>query len=169
VHTSRRLALLLGTAALVSGLSGGPARADEDSGQTTIYVEVDGAITLTDLTTSFTLSGAPGSTATSAPARMTVFTNNDAGYNVTVEPAGSFLTPSIPGNTDEIPTSSLTVRSEQALTFVPLRYGAPVLLLDNTSPSAAGGDTVFTTFRLAIPAVEQDTYSGLLTFVVTTL
>src|SRR4051812_7719606 len=86
------------------------AQADEDTGTTIANVAVGLAITLTDLTPTFTLSGLPGVTVTDGGAvTMRVATNNFAGYTVTVQPDSVNLDPTINGNDDVIPMSLLQV------------------------------------------------------------
>jgi hypothetical protein len=161
---------VIGVAGLAAVLHGSPAAADSDAGRSTIHVEVAGAITLTDLTPSFSLTGAPGSVETSPPVSMTITTNNVAGYRVTVEPAGTALAPGTSGNADVISTDRIEVRGPvQGATFQSLDPGTPLLVATRDEASAADGDTVDNLFRLAVPAVRPDTYSGQLNFVVTTL
>ena len=105
----------IGVAAATGSLmtAGGtvPALADTDTGNTTANVDVSSAITLTNLTASFTLTGSPGTTPTTggSPVSMTVTTNNFAGYDVTVVPSTLNLTGAISGNTDVIPSNDLEV------------------------------------------------------------
>jgi hypothetical protein len=160
-----------GLAVLATGVIGSPAQAvDDDTDSTTVSVRVTGAITLADLTPSFELTGAPGTEQTTAePVSMTVITNNFAGYTVTVQPAAANLMPLITDNTDVIPFSSIGVLGpNQEGTYAQLATLATVVAT-KTSPSAVNGDTVTNTFRLTVPSVRPDTYSGSLTYVVTTL
>jgi hypothetical protein len=159
-----------GLAVLATGLTGSPARADVDTGTAIVNVEVTGAITVTGLASTFTIVGAPGVLAQNlTTVTMKVFTNNLAGYSVTLAAAASNLTGTSP-NTDVIPTNSLRVKGpQQGLSFVPLTFGTPLLVASKGSPSDPGGDDVANGFRLTIPAVLPDTYSGALDYLVTTL
>jgi hypothetical protein len=99
--------------AISVGLLAAPsaAQAVEDDGSVEANVAVASAITLTDLTPAFTLSGIPGDTATTgAPVTMTVTTNNAAGYSVTVASTDLVLEGAVPGNATSIPIGLLTVR-----------------------------------------------------------
>jgi hypothetical protein len=160
--------------AMATGLSAcaAPARADTDSDTTTANVTVGGAITLTDLTDSFTLSGAPGDTPTTggSPVTMKVTTNNFAGYSVTVQPASTTLDPAISGNTDTIASNLLEVRGpSQAGAFTALTPAAPLEVATKASASAEGGDTVNNDYQITIPFVRPDTYTGTLNYVAATL
>jgi len=149
-----------------------PALADTASGSTTVHVEVTGAITLTDLTPSFTLTGAPGTTPTTGanPVTMTVTTNNFAGYNVSVVPAAANLVGAIPGNPDVIPANDLEVDGPaQGGAWAHLTYPTPLVVATKASASAPGGDTITNNYRITIPFVRPDTYSGTLNYVATTL
>ncbi|MFC6086189.1 hypothetical protein [Sphaerisporangium aureirubrum] len=145
------------------------AQADTDTGSTTVNVEVTSSITLTDLTPEITLTGAPGEVPT-AQVTMVVTTNNFAGYNVTVVPRTANLTPAIVGNTDVIPASSLQVSGPaQTGAFVNLTPGTPLVVATSDDPSPAGGDSITNNYRITVPYVRPDVYSGILDYVVTTL
>ena len=165
------LCLVAAAAANAVG-SSTPAFADTAAGTTTANVEVTSSITLTDLTPSFTLTGAPGTTPTTGanPVTMTVTTNNFAGYNVTVVPDAVNLTPAVPGNTDVIPSNDLEVDGPaQAGTYAHLTFGAPLIVAAKASASAPAGDSITNNYRITIPFVRPDTYSGTLDYVATTL
>ncbi|OUC95397.1 hypothetical protein CA984_18865 [Streptosporangium minutum] len=132
---------------------------------------VDTSITLTGLTPSFTLRGVPGETVTENGAvSMRVTTNNAAGYVVTVRPVSTALVGSIAGNDDVIPTSLLEIRGPgQGNGFTSLAPGAPVQVASSAGRSAPGGDIVGNDYRITIPSVRSDTYSGTLDYVATTL
>ena len=167
-----RLLCLTGAAGLGAGLSATPARADTDAGTTTVNVEVSSGITLTGLTASFTLTGAPGSLATTGltPVTMLITTNNSAGYNVTVQPDAASLTGAISGNTDTIATSDLEVDGPtQGGAYEPLDAAVPLVVYTKTSQSGPNGDTADNNFRVTVPAIRADTYSGSLDYIVTTL
>jgi len=167
-----RLLCVAGAAGLGAGLSAGPAQADTDTSGTTVNVEVSSAVTLTDLSPAFTLSGSPGSTAAtgSNPVTMVVTTNNFAGYGVTVEPATATLAAAIPGNTDTVAVTDVEVNGPtQAGTYANLIFGTPLAVASKSSASAPDGDTISNDFRITVPAVRPDTYSGTLNYIVTTL
>jgi hypothetical protein len=149
-----------------------PALADTDTGSTTANVDVSSAITLTNLTAAFTLSGSPGQTPTTGatPVTMTVTTNNFAGYNVTVVPATVNLSPAIVGNADVIPSNDLEVDGPvQNGTFVHLTFGTPIIVATKATASAPAGDAITNNYRITIPFVRPDTYTGVLNYVATTL
>jgi hypothetical protein len=157
-----------GAAALVTG-SAAPAQADTSPGSTTAHVQVSSEILLTGLTPSFTLAGDPGDTVTSvAPVTMTVTTNNFTGYSVTVGPAVVALTGATVGNTDTIPSSALQVKETAAGTYANLGINAPVTVFTKATASAPTGDPISTTFRITIPFVQPDTYSGAVNYIATT-
>jgi hypothetical protein len=173
-RTRRALAAMAVTGAAMAGVSAGAtlARAETDTDTTTANVTVSTAITLSGLTDSFTLSGAPGDTPTTGgtPVTMTVTTNNFAGYSVTVEPAATTLDPAISGNTDTIATTLLQVRGPaQAGSYTALTPGTPLEVATKASASAEGGDSVSNDYRITIPFVRPDTYTGTLNYVATTL
>jgi hypothetical protein len=174
VHAGRLCLASAGAATALTtlGYHAAPALADSDSGKTIANVHVTGSIALTDLTPSFTLTGQPGSTPTTGanPVTMTVLTNNFAGYNVTVVPETVNLTGAIPGNPDVIPSSALEVDGPaQGGAYVHLAFGSPVVVATKASASAPGGDTIVNNYRITIPFVRPDTYSGTLDYVATTL
>jgi hypothetical protein len=155
-----------------TGYLAAPALADTDTGSTTANVDVSSAITLTNLTPAFTLSGSPGQTPTTGatPVTMTVTTNNFAGYNVTVVPAAANLAGAIVGNTDVIPSNDLEVDGPvQAGTYVHLAFGTPTIVATKATASAPAGDTINNNYRITIPFVRPDIYTGVLNYVATTL
>ncbi|WP_218158700.1 hypothetical protein [Streptosporangium canum] len=171
-----RVAMAAGTlvagVALSMGETSSAAKAapgDTDSDATVANVVVTGAITLTNLTSSFTLTGSPGQTVDTAdPVDFTVTTNNFAGYTVTVFPAAGELLGTA-GNPETIPTGSLLVERIPGGPFVPLARGTPVEVFRKTAPSAADGDDFSHDYRITIPFVRPDTYSGTINYVATTL
>ncbi|MBT2226560.1 hypothetical protein [Nonomuraea sp. NEAU-A123] len=145
--------------------------ADTDTGSTEAHVDVSSSIVLTDLTSSFTLSGAPGETVTTGatPVTMTVTTNNFAGYNVTVVPRAANLTPAISGNSNVIPSTALEVDGPaQGGAYAHLTSN-PLVVATKASPSSPGGDIITNNYRITIPFVRPDIYSGTLDYVATTL
>jgi len=174
VRAARLGLAFVGVATATTAVSHGaaPALADTASGSTTANVEVSGAITLTGLTPAFTLTGVAGSTPTTAgnPVTMTVTTNNFAGYNVTVVPAAANLIGAIPGNSDVIPANDLEVDGPaQGGAYAHLTYPTPLVVATKASASAAGGDLITNNYRITIPFVRPDTYTGTLNYVATTL
>jgi hypothetical protein len=146
------------------------ALADDDSGTTVVNVAVPSGITLTGLTPSFTLNGAPGSTITEIGAvDFNVETNNPAGYVVTVISETPTLTPQTPGNPDSIPVEVVTVRENGGGTFSPLSNTEPVVVHTQSTRSANGGDDLSNDYRLRVPVVNEDTYSATLDYIATTL
>ncbi|MFC4589264.1 hypothetical protein [Sphaerisporangium corydalis] len=166
--------MLVGTATAVGTLGSNvlPAQADTDADTTIANVDVSSSITLTNLTPSFTLTGAPGSVPTTGatPVTMTVTTNNFAGYNVTVVPATANLVGAIPGNTDVIPSNDLEVNGPaQGAAYVHLIFGTPIVVATKASASEPDGDTITNNYRITVPFVRPDIYTGTLNYVATTL
>ncbi|WP_338181486.1 hypothetical protein [Jatrophihabitans sp.] len=167
-------------------LMGGTASAAPESsgGSTTANVGVETAISLSGLTPAFTLTGIPGATVTTGdvpgdqtgPVTFVVTTNNFAGYAVTVGSEDATLTPPTPGtgagqNPDTIPIGNLKVRETGATAFTPVSNLAPdtVTVHSQTVRSAEAGDDLSTDYQVAIPFVNQDTYSATLDYIATTL
>ena len=57
----------------------------------------------------------------------------------------------------------------QAGTYANLIFGTPLAVAGKSSASAPDGDTISNDFRITVPAVRPDTYSGTLNYIVTTL
>jgi uncharacterized repeat protein (TIGR01451 family) len=126
-------------------------------------------ITLTDLTPSFTLSGRPHTTVRSdAAVTMTVETNSPSGYIVTVTAAAAELTGAASGNTDTIPVDQLRVRESGTSAFRPLSADTPVVVHQEATPSAPGGDAVSNDYEVDIPFVAPDQYTTTLDYIVST-
>jgi hypothetical protein len=160
--------MLLATGLALTASVGSASMADSSSGNTTANVAVNSSITLSGLTSSFTLSGDPNSTVTSnGVVTMNVLTNNLTGYNVTVQAAAAVLSGS-GGNADSIPISDLRVRETGGLAFVPLSNLAPVTVHAQITPSGASGDNLSNDYRVVIPFVSADTYSVTLDYVAST-
>lgn len=158
------VAVALGVAAPAGAVPG-----QQDTASTQANVVIDSAITLTDLTPSFTLTGIPGDTPT-ADVSMVVRTNNAAGYAVAVQPQTPTLNPTQPTTTDTIPIESLQVRgSDPAGAFIPLTYGAPTAVTVKPTASVEAGDPLTNTYRITIPFVQPDTYSATLDYIAITL
>jgi uncharacterized repeat protein (TIGR01451 family) len=130
--------------------------------------EIALAVTLTDLTPSFTVTGPPDTTVTADGAMtMTVITNSPGGYTVSVRAKTETLTGATPGNSDTIPIGSLGVRESGTSTYSPLSTQSQVVH-QQTWPSAPGGDAVSNDFRVDIPFVTSDSYTVELEYIVST-
>jgi hypothetical protein len=170
-RAARRMA---GSALLVAGLAlaasaGGPATATTSSGSTTANVAVNGTITLSALTSSFTLTGNPNATVSQNGAvTMNVLTNNLTGYNVTVQAAGATLTGSV-GNTDTIPIADLKVRETGGATFLSLSNLVSTIVHTQLTRSGVSGDSLSNDYQIVIPFVNADTYTVILNYVASTL
>lgn len=158
------------------GLLATPAGAvpgETDTGSTTANVDIATAITLTNLTAAFTLSGIPGDVATTgaSPVSMRVTTNNAEGYSVTVQPAAATLVGALPGNTDTIAATALQVSGPKqgAGVFAPLTVATATEVTNKITPSVVAGDVQTNAYRMTIPAIAPDTYSVTLNYVATTL
>jgi len=172
LQSTRGTCAALVLAGALAAVPASSASADTDAANTIITVTVDTAITLTALTPAFTLTGIPGETATTGatPVTMTVTTNNFAGYNVTVQAAAASLTGAAGGNTDTIPTSDIEVDGPvQAGAFAPLSDTVPLIVATKPAASAVGGDTITNNYRISIPFVQPDSYTGTLNYIATTL
>ncbi len=124
-------------------------------------------ITLTALTSSFTLTGLPNTTVSSnGTVTMTVTTNSAAGYLVSVRPTRATLTGAAPGNAETIPIGQLGVRESGTDPFRPLSDLAPLTVHEQDTPSAPGGDAVSNDYQVEIPFVPSDTYSAELDYIV---
>ncbi|MCM3887100.1 putative Ig domain-containing protein [Frankia sp. R82] len=127
------------------------------------------SLTLTDLTSSFVLTGEPGSTpALDSAVTMTVTTNSTDGYTVAVQGTSPTLTPATPGNDDTIPVQALTVRESGTAGFAPLSDTAAVTVHNQAQPSAPNGDAVSNDYAIHIPFVASDTYSTALDYIAAT-
>ena len=165
---------MLAVSAGMLGAIGGVASAvpnDTSTGQTTGNAVVESGITLTALTSSFTLTGTPGATVQSAaPVTYNVETNNVAGYAVFVEADTATMKGALPLNADVINVGDLTVRetgigSYQALTT---GSGPGELIHSQSIRSENQGDVNSSEYKMRIPNVNADTYSTTLTYTATT-
>jgi len=162
------VAIAAASVAMMGG-SASAAPGDQSTDTVTANVGVESSIALTGLTSSFTLNGLPGATVTDAEAvMMNVNTNNIAGYTVTVQAATSALVGDIGTNTDTIPISALSVVDSSG-DFAPLSVSDPVTVYQKTARSATDGDSIVNGYRVAIPFVNDDVYSGTLNYIATTL
>lgn len=175
MHIGLRSARLIGgLALLMMGMvlavsAGGPAIGASSSGSTSAEVEVNSSITLSGLPVSFTLTGDPNTTVTSAGAvTMNVLTNNLTGYQVTVQAASGTLTGSV-GNPDTIPITNLKVRETGAPVFTPMSDLLPSVVHSQLNRSGDSGDTISNDYQVDIPFVNADTYTVTLDYVASTL
>jgi uncharacterized repeat protein (TIGR01451 family) len=123
-------------------------------------------ISITGLTDDITLTGLPNTTVTSNGAvTMTVTTNSTGGYVVSVRSSTESLTGSDPENTDVIPVGNLKVRGTGDTSFVPLSLD-PTIVEDRDSATSPAGDAVSNDYRVDIPFVDGDTYTGTLDYIV---
>ncbi|GAA1427308.1 DUF11 domain-containing protein [Microlunatus lacustris] len=126
-------------------------------------------LTLSDMTSSFELTGLPGATVTDEDAvSMTVTTNSPGGYSVTVQAADDVLAPATPGNSDTIPVDQLRVRDSGQELWQPLSAENPFVVRTKSSASGPAGDAVSNGYQVDIPFVAADTYSTTLDYVVVT-
>ncbi len=132
---------------------------------TTIAVTAQ-SITLSNLTSAFTLTGIPHTTAgQNGAVTMTVVTNDPSGYNVTVQAATPTLTS--PATGAGIPVGDLGVRETGTSVFHPLSAAAPVTTHTQTTPSALNGDPLSNDYQVNIPFVPTGRYSGTLDYIAT--
>ncbi|WP_216363488.1 hypothetical protein [Subtercola boreus] len=165
---ARGVAVVVATTGLVAA-SSLMANAAEDTGSTDGHVAVSTAISLTGLTSDFTLTGVPGATVSELDAvAFTVETNNLAGYAVTVQAATPTLVADTAGNTDSIPIGALSV-SNSADVLTPVSSAATVLVHSQGTRSVEGGDDLTNDYSVAIPFVNSDTYSVTLNYIAATL
>ena len=122
------------------------------------------AIAIGGLTSSFTLTGLPGTVAEQdAAVTMTVTSNSPDGYQVTVQPATQNLTSGT--RSDTIPFADLNVRGTVQDIFQPLT--GPVLVQERNGPSAPGGDLIRNDYQITIPNVQDGSYHGTLNYIAT--
>jgi hypothetical protein len=146
-----------------------PALAATSPGTVTATANVQASITLSGLTPAFTLTGAPGATATGTGAvTMKVTTNNTLGYTVGVQAAAATMTGATAGNTDTIPVSALTVKENTGATYTALSATAAVTVHSQNGKSVSTGDTITNDMQMAVPFVNSDSYSVALNYIATT-
>jgi uncharacterized repeat protein (TIGR01451 family) len=125
-------------------------------------------ITLSGLTSSFTLSGPPSVLVTANGAvTMNVQTNSPGGYYVTVKPAGGTMV-GTGTNPETIPVGELKVRESGKTLFGSLLANQALVVHSQTGPSSAGGDAVSNDFQVQIPFIRPDSYSVTLDYIATT-
>ena len=159
-------------AAALVGAVAAPASATPDSsgGSTTAHVGVDAGITMTGLTSSFTLTGTPGATITNSGAvHFNVETNNVAGYAVTVQSEDHVMAPVTSGNLDTIPIGDLKVSEGGFNSYQALDDGSAVTVHTQSERSLNGGDNLTDDYKIRVPVVNADTYSATLDYVATSL
>ena len=123
-------------------------------------------IGLSNLSSTFTLTGVPGdSTQQTAAVTMTVDTNDPSGYAVTVQPS----TPTLAGSgiTAAIPVSDLQVRGTGQDTYQPLSATTPTTIHTQSSPSASTGDSLSADYQITIPDITSGTYTTTLNYIAT--
>ncbi|MBT2226559.1 S-layer family protein [Nonomuraea sp. NEAU-A123] len=125
------------------------------------------SIVLSDLTSSFTLTGLPDTTVRGDGAvTMTVVTNSPAGYTVTVRGVAPALT--APGTNATVSISNLKVRESGTSTFQPLSAITRVPVHNQSTPSAQNGDSLSNDYEIDIPFVPSGRYSGTLDYIAST-
>lgn len=167
VSSASRVAAASVAGAVAAAWAVAPAQAQEDTDTTTANIIVGGAITIADLDESFDIEGFPGDEAqTDDPVTFTVTTNNATGFNVTVQPDAAELTPADTENEDAIDFADLEVELiDDPGTFVSLNPAEPVEVYNQGSPTGDEGEDLAHNYELTIPFVQEDTYSGSITYV----
>ena len=160
------------TAAAFVAVTAGSASADPgltDDDTTDAHIAVGSSITLSGLTAEFTLSGMPGSTVSNDQVvAFNVKTANLAGYTVTVQSQTSTMTSDNVTNLDAIPIAALRVRETGTSPFTALSTGT-ALVHTQATRSIEAGDSLSNDYQVAIPFVNEDTYTATLNYVATTL
>ena len=165
-----KIKLIVSTGLAVAGLGiaslASVSASAANTGSTTANVAVGQTITLSGLTSAFTLSGVPGATATGSSAvTMNVKTNDNLGYTVTVLAAAANMK-GTGTNLDVIPVSSLTVKNSAGAVYTPLSNITPVTTATTTVKTTGLGDAVSNDYQIVnIPWVNADTYSVTLNYV----
>jgi len=134
------------------------------SAQSTAVTPYATAISMSGLSPSFTLTGPPNSTVTQNGA-VTMTVTSNSGYSVTVQARTGSLTGATPGNTATIPIGSLQARESGSTLFQALSATSPLVVHQQTGPSASGGDPVSNDYQVQIPALPSDTYSVTLDYI----
>jgi hypothetical protein len=160
--------LLLGLAIAASASAAAFAATSAASTTANVTVNASG-ITLSNLTSSFTLSGDPNTTVTSGAGivSMNVLTNNPTGYTVSVQAAAAALA-GTGGNTDTIPVADLKVKETGGASFTSLSSSSAVTTHNQATKSASSGDAISNDFQVVIPFVNPDTYTVVLNYVAAT-
>lgn len=162
--------VLLGAAAVVAPAARASSAADIET-----RVHVLTGLTLS-LPESFRVGGAPGVLSANRGSVVgTVLTNNAAGYTVSVlasSAGGLQPDPGLATGTGSIPWDRLEVREAGTGTFLPLREGEAVTVGGRSTPSGdetGEADVLHHDFRLTVPVVDADRYTGVLTYTATAL
>lgn len=162
--------VLLGAASVVAPAARASSAADVET-----RVHVLTGLTLS-LPESFRVGGAPGVlSANLGSVEGTVLTNNATGYTVSVlasSAGGLQPDPGLAGSTGSIPWDRLEVRESATGTFLPLREDESVTVGGRPTPSGDGtgeADVFHNDFRLTVPVVDADRYTGVLTYTATAL
>ncbi|WP_157555993.1 DUF7507 domain-containing protein [Herbidospora yilanensis] len=125
------------------------------------------SIALADLTRNFTLTGPPDSTRRGdGVVTMNVITNSPTGYTVTVRSSATALTSPVTGAS--IPISALKVRSPGTSGFRPLSATTPIVVHQQSRPSAQIGDSLSNDYEVDIPFVPSGSYSVTLDYIAST-
>lgn len=160
-----------GLALVVAGLSligSAGVSAFAAGGSTTANAAVNQSITLSGLTASFTITGNPSTTATSASAvSYNVTTNDRNGYTVTAQAAAATMAGAAVGNTDTIPIADLSAKDSAAATYSALSNTAALTLESTSAKTSNTGDNLTNGYQLAIPFVNADTYSVTINYTAT--
>jgi hypothetical protein len=171
-YLRRKASIFAGSVLVVGGLgltSLGAGSAFAAGGTTTANASVASSITLSGLTSSFTLSGAPGATpSTNSAVSMNVTTNNRTGYNVTVQSASATMAATTTGNTDSVPIADLKARETGQPTFTSLSNVTANTVHNQATKSASSGDTITNDYQLVVPFVNSDTYTATLNYTAST-
>jgi hypothetical protein len=179
-HTARlvqRGLLAAAVAAAFTGALAGSASANPPNDTTVAEVNVSTGITITGLTPSFTLSGAPGEVVNTgnAPVIYNISSNDPAGYRVTVTAAAPVMTSvsGVPPATHTFPIQDLTVRDGSTSAFDPSTFQpmtdarSGVVVHSQSVPSDRLGDDLSTDFQIRIPTVPLGLYQATLNYLAT--
>jgi hypothetical protein len=159
-------ALLLVAGGLATAAVGASAAT---TGSTTASVAVNSTITLSGLTSAFTITGDPSTTvAKTGAVSGTVTTNNSTGYNVSVKAASATMAGATTGNTDTIPIANLGVKDSGGSTYAALSSSTANVVKVKSSKSASAGDAFTDDYQIQIPFVNSDTYSATLNYTAAT-
>lgn len=173
-----RILLATGTAGVMLGTAGVAASAARASStaDAEARVQVLAGITVSQLAESFSLAGAPDViTANLGALDLTVLTNNAAGYTVTVlatSEGGLQPNPALANSPGPIPWDRLEVREGGTGAFRPISEKESVTVGGSSTRSGDepdGVDVIHDDFRLTVPVIDADRYSGVLTYTVTAL
>jgi hypothetical protein len=169
-HHARRGVIGFALAAALVGGSAGAAFAttgDTDGQSTNAHVAVAEGITMTGLSSGFTLAGAPGAVDTDNTVTYNVETNNVAGYTVTVKSENAaFVGTGL--NTDTIPIGTLKVVDHNG-DLADVSSSATTLVHTQSGRSIDGGDDLGSNYQMLIPVKNADTYTATLDYVATSL